>query len=138
MFSRILVPVDLDNADKLTDALALAAKTATESNATVHYVGVVDAVPTISARTEGDRMSERLTEFAAAQAKAQGIKTAAHVVLRGDLHLNLGKDIVSAAKDTECDLIIMASHVPGLKEHIFASHAGYVASHAAMSVFVVR
>lgn len=68
----------------------------------------------------------------------QGIKTTTHVVLRGDLHLDLRKDIVTAAKDTECDLIIIANHVPGLKEHIFASHSGYVASHAAMSVFVVR
>lgn len=56
MFSRILVPVDHDNANKLTDALALAAKTAIESNATVHYVGVVDSVPATFARTEGDRM----------------------------------------------------------------------------------
>jgi hypothetical protein len=32
----------------------------------------------------------------------------------------------------------MASHVPGLPEHIFASNAGAVASHAGMSVFVVR
>ncbi|MDE0849842.1 MAG: hypothetical protein OSA94_01750 [Yoonia sp.] len=76
-------------------------------------------------------MSERLTEFAAAQAKAQRIKTATHVALRVDLHLNLGKDIVTAAKDTECDPITMAIHVLGVEKHIFASHA-------AMSVFVVN
>ncbi|MFT4916998.1 MAG: nucleotide-binding universal stress UspA family protein [Yoonia sp.] len=60
-------------------------------------------------------MSERLIEFAEAGAKAQRIKTAAHVVLRVDLHLNLGKDIVTDAKDTGCDLIAMASHVSGVK-----------------------
>lgn len=76
-------------------------------------------------------MSERLIEFAEAGAKAQRIKTAAHVVLRGDLLLDLCKHIVTAAKDTECDLIAMASYVSSVEKHIFASHA-------AMSVFVVN
>ncbi len=35
MFSRILVPVDLNNIDKLTKALDIAARTAKESDATV-------------------------------------------------------------------------------------------------------
>ena len=36
------------------------------------------------------------------------------------------------------DLVIMASHVPGMLEHIFSSHGGYIAQHAKVSVFVVR
>ena len=32
----------------------------------------------------------------------------------------------------------MASHVPGLPEHFFASNAGALASHAEVSVFVIR
>jgi len=97
MYSRILVPVDLDHVDKLTKALDLACRTANESSATVVYVGVVDAVPTTSARTEGERMAERLNDFATGQAKKHGIKTADHVALRSDLHLNVGKDIIRAA-----------------------------------------
>ena len=138
MYSRILVPVDMDNTDQLTKALDLAAETAKANDATVVYVDVVDAVPTMSPHTEGEKMTERLDAFAAEQAKAHGIKTADHTVLRGDLHLNLGKDIVKAAKEGECDLIVMASHVPGIKDHFLTSHAGYVASHAPMSVYVVR
>ena len=83
-------------------------------------------------------MADRLGSFAREQAKAHDIKVSDYVALRGDLHVNVGKDIIQAAKDSECDLIVMASHVPGLKEHILASNAGYVASHAPMSVFVVR
>ena len=138
MYSRILVPVDLDHADKLDKALELAAKTAKETDAEVVYVDVVDAVPTMSAKTEGERMSDRLEHFAQQQAKAHDIKVSDYVALRGDLHVNVGKDIIQAAKDSECDLIVMASHVPGLKEHLLASNAGYVASHAPMSVYVVR
>ena len=36
------------------------------------------------------------------------------------------------------DLIVMASHVPGVAEYVFASNAGYLASHADLSVLVVR
>ena len=138
MYSRILVPVDLDNADKLTKALDLAGRTAQESNAEVLYVDVVDAVPTSSARTVGDRMAERLKIFVASEAKKYGIQTADHVALRSDLHLNVGSDLIQAAKEANCDLIVMASHIPGFKDHILSSNAGYVASHAPMTVYVVR
>lgn len=138
MYSRILVPVDLEHADKLGKALDLAAKTAKEHDATVFYVGVVDAVPNASTQTEGSKAKALLDDFAADQAHRYGIKVSDHVALRGDLHLNIGKDVIDSATKFDCDLIVMASHVPGLKEHIFASNAGYVASHAPMSVFVVR
>ena len=138
MYSRILVPVDLKHTEKLGKALDLAGKTAKEAGAEVLYVDVVDAVPTMSPITEGERAADELHKFAAGEAQKHGITARDHVELRGDLHVNLGKDIINAAKEGDCDLIIMASHVPGLKEHVFASNAGYVASHAPMSVYVVR
>ncbi|SMX25800.1 universal stress protein [Boseongicola aestuarii] len=138
MYTKILVPVDLDNVERLSKALNLAGQTAQANHAEVVYVDVVDAVPTMSVRTEGDRMAVRLKDFVAAQAKQYHIKANDHVALRGDLHLNVGADIIKAAKEADCDLIVMASHLPGLKDHIFSSNAGYVASHAPMSVYVVR
>lgn len=138
MPSRILVPVDLHHVDKLTKALNIAAWIARENRATVVYLGVVDAVPTASARTESARVKEALDAFAAEQAQVHGIATADQVTLRGDLHLNIGAEVIEAARVARCDLIVMASHVPGIKEHVFASNAGYVASHAPISVYVVR
>lgn len=138
MYRRILVPVDLDNSDKLTKALDIAAQTAKQNDAEVIFVDVIDAVPTTSARTEGERYADRLRIFAADQARRNGIQTTGEIALRSDLHLNVGSDIVKTANEVDCDLIIMASHVPGFKEHIFSSNAGYVASHAPMSVYVVR
>src|SRR6056297_1038166 len=99
MYSRILVPVDLDNVDQLGKALDLAGRTAKENGATVIYVDVVDAVPTTSAKTEGARVADRLREFANAQAAAHGIQATDLVALRSDLHLNVGSDLVKAAKD---------------------------------------
>lgn len=134
----ILVPVDLTHVDKLTKALDIAADLARKHAAPVVYVGVVEAVPTTSRTTEGDKHAARLQDFAAAQAKAHGIETRAHITLRGDFHLTVGRDIVAAAEQTGCDLIVMASHVPGLRDHVLSSNAGYVASHAPTSVYVVR
>ena len=138
MYSRILVPVDLGNADKLEKALDLAGETAKQHSAEVIYVDVVDAIPTMTAKTEGERSADRLQVFTVEQAKRHGINTTGEIALRSDLHLNVGSDIVKTAKDLQCDLIIMASHVPGFKDHIISSNAGYVASHAPMSVYVVR
>ena len=138
MYSRILVPVDLENAEQLGKALDLAGQTAKQHDAEVIYVDVVDAVPTTTTLTEGQRVADHLTTFAQEQAKRHGIKTFGEITLRSDLRLNVGSDIVKTANETDCDLIIMASHVPGFKDHFFSSNAGYVASHAPMSVYVVR
>jgi len=138
MYERILVPVDLTHTEKLSKALSLAAQMAKAHDATVVYAGVADAVPTSSKVSEKDRMQADLDTFAAEQAKEHGIKTADHVTLRRDLHLNVGSELIQSAKDTNCDLIVMASHVPGFLDHILWSNAGYVATHAPMSVYVVR
>lgn len=138
MYSRILVPVDLEHADKLTKALELAGQTAKSNGAEVVYVDVVDAVPTPSKRSEAQRVGVDLKAFAAGEAEKYDIQTRDHIALRSDLHLNVGADVVKAAKEADCDLIIMASHVPGFKDHILSSNAGYVAAHAPITVYVVR
>ncbi|MCK0148916.1 universal stress protein [Marivita sp. S6314] len=138
MYSRILVPVDMDNTDKLTKAITLAIDTAKTNSAALIFVDVVDAVPTTSRTTEGEKMADRLTAFADDLGKTHGVDISAHVALRSDLHLNVGADIITAAKDTGCDLIVMASHMPGMKDYFLSSNAGHVASHAPVSVYVVR
>ena len=138
MYSRILVPVDLEHVDKLTKALELAGKTAKQHGATLDYVDVVDAIPTTSPLPVGHSVADRLRKFAEAQARAYGISVDECVTLRSDLRINVGSDVVKAAEDEGCDLIIMASHIPGIKDHFLISNAGYVAAHAPISVFVIR
>ena len=94
MYSRILVSVDLENADKLGKARNLAGQTAKQCNAEVVCVDDVDAVPTTFAGTH---------------------KRAA-----------------------DCDLIVMACHMLGFKDHVLSSNAGDVASQPPMNVYVVR
>ncbi|WP_425091671.1 universal stress protein [Tropicimonas sp. S265A] len=138
MYSRILVPIDLANTPKLTRALEAAARLARDHDAKVIYLNVVDTAPSMPGESEGQRTRDAMDVFAAEQANLHGIETADHVALRGDLHLHVGKEIIAAATQSKCDLIVMASHMPGLMDHVFSSNAGYVATHAPVSVFVVR
>ena len=124
MCSRILVPVDLDKAEKPAKA----------HDAEEFYVDVIEAVPKVSTQTEVVRAVDRLEGFAAQQARTYGARRSSEITLRSDLNLNVGADIVKTANEADCDLIVMASHVP----HIFSSNGGYVASYAPMSVYVVR
>jgi nucleotide-binding universal stress UspA family protein len=138
MTTRILVPIDLDHLDKLDKALETAARIARDGDVPVTYTAVIDVVPSGSKQGDGHAAQERLHGFAAAQAEAHGIRTDGHIALRGDLHLHVGREIIRAADDAGCDLIVMASHMPGLKDHVLTSNAGYVAAHAPVSVYVVR
>ena len=45
---------------------------------------------------------------------------------------------VEAVHETGADLVVMASHIPGIADAIWPSHGGRLASHADVSVFVVR
>lgn len=138
MTTRILVPVDLDHLDKLDKALGVAARIAQNDGASVVYVGVIDPRPGAVHPTDGYEAQQHLDAFAAAQGRAHGIRTEEQIALRGDLHRHVGREIIAAADRAGCDLIVMASHLPGLKDHILTSNAGYVATHAPISVYVVR
>ena len=60
------------------------------------------------------------------------------VEISHDMAIDLDDVLMRTANEVGADLVVMASHVPGLAEYVFASRAGYLASHAKMSVLVVR
>jgi nucleotide-binding universal stress UspA family protein len=137
MFSKIMIPVDLGNTDQTSKALGIAADLAKRYDAQACIVGIAQTVPTKTARTP-EVFNEKLLSFAAAQSEALGITFAAHSEVSHDITIDLDTTLTRAAQAIGADLIVMASHVPGLAEYVFASNAGYLASHANMSVFVVR
>ena len=93
--------------------------------------------PTEVAHTPRE-FGEKLREFGARQSEKHGLDVDTAAYPSHDPAVDLDDTLIAAAKENGADLIVMASHVPGLREHIFASHAGTVASHAAVSVFVIR
>lgn len=137
MFSTIMVPVDLEHTEMMEKALTVAADLATQYDATVNLVGVSQSVATKVARTP-EAFAEKLAAFAAEQSQKRGLTIQSRPEISHDIRIDLDAVLSRAATAINADLIVMASHVPGLAEHVFASNAGYLASHAKMSVFVVR
>ena len=137
MFNRVLVPVDLNHLDKLSRALGVAAELAKSHRAEVLYLGIYDSVPS-EAASGTEEFTAKLNAFAEEQSNSLGVNTKAVPTFSHDTEAELTSLILSAAADNDVDAIVMASHIPGWVEHVFHSNAGYVASHAKVSVFVVR
>lgn len=137
MTKSILFPVDLAHTDQLDTALAALQAVATPDDAKVTLVGVTLSAPTEVAHNPSE-FGEKLTAYGSVVADRIGRPVATHTLVDVDVSADLGRVLIKAAEDLGADLIVMASHVPGLMEHIISSNAGYVASHAKCSVYVVR
>lgn len=137
MYAVITVPVDLAHQDALTKALDTAANLSRHFKAPVRYVGVTGTTPDAVAHSPGE-YRERLDAFAKDQSEKHGIDATSETVVSHDPAVDLNASLLSAIHQSDAELVVMASHVPGLREHLFSSHAGWIASHAHISVLVVR
>ncbi len=137
MYGKIMVPVDLAHVERLGKALDTAADLAKHYAIPVCFVGVTPETPSEVAHTP-QQFAQKLDAFAADQASRRGIETEAMAFASHDPTVDLDKTLLQAIRETGCDLVVMASHVPGFVDHIFSSNAGTVASHADVSVFVIR
>ena len=137
MFTKIMVPVDLAHTEHLRKALRIAADLANSYGAEAHLVGVTMSSPS-SVAPSPEVFSKKLEAYAAERSKELGVRFQAHTEISHDIAVDLDDVLQRAAENLGADLVVMASHVPGLAEHVFASNAGYLASHGDISVFVVR
>lgn len=137
MYKKIMVPVDLAHIKRLEKAIATATDLAKHYDVPICVVGVTAEPPTEVAHTP-EEFAEKLKDFGAKQSKKHGLDIDTVTYSSHDPAVDLDKTLIAAAKENGADLIVMASHLPGLPEHIFASNAGAVASHAEVSVFVIR
>jgi len=80
----------------------------------------------------------KLEEFARVATGGHDVKAEAMPIEAHDPSIELGEKLVDAVRKSGSDLVVMASHVPGLADHIFQGNAAHVAAHAPCSVFVVR
>ncbi|MCT4369289.1 universal stress protein [Yangia mangrovi] len=137
MFTRIMVPVDLTHVDRLAKALNVAGDLAAHYGAQLVYVGVTAATPSAIAHTP-EEYGERLADFAKAQGLAAGVTAGAHPVITHDPAVDLDPALVKAVAETGADLVVMASHIPGIADHFWPSNGGTIAARAKVSVMVVR
>jgi nucleotide-binding universal stress UspA family protein len=137
MFKKLMVPVDLAHVEPLGKAITTAADLAKLYSIPICFVGVTAETPTEVAHNPKE-FAAKLKQFGEAQSKEHGVTIDTVAYPSHDPAVDLDKRLMAAATENGADLIVMASHLPGLPEHIFASNAGTVASHAKTSVFVVR
>lgn len=137
MYKNIMVPVDLAHTGPLQKALGVAADMAKSCGANVHMVGVTMSAPSAVAHTP-EEFAEKLAAFATETSGALGVTFTPHTEISHDLTIDLDDVLQSAAASMGADLIVMASHVPGMAEYVWSSNAGYLAAHSSLSVFVVR
>ncbi|WP_425641046.1 universal stress protein [Marinomonas gallaica] len=138
MYTKIMVPVDLGHVDRLEKALKTAADMANLYDVPLCYVGVSSSVPSNIAHGSAE-FTSMMTAFGQEQAQKYSLSNVtAAAYICPDPTVDLDDVLIKAAVENNADLIVMASHVPGLADHIFASNAGYVASYSKISVLVVR
>ncbi len=137
MYRHIGVPVDLAHRDKLDKALRTACSLSATFEARISLVGVTAPAPGSAAHNPAE-FADRLDELAGELAEYCGHPVAALTEVIGDPAADLDRALDKRFHALGVDLVVMASHVPGFREYIFHSNAGFLASHSDLSVFVVR
>lgn len=137
MYKKIMVPVDLEHIAHLEKALSVAADLADHFQAPVCYVGITTETPSSIAHTPSE-FADRLEEFGRSQAAKYGHQVTTKAYATHDPAIDLNDQLLAAVNEVGADLVVMASHIPGIADHIWPSHGGKIASHSAASVLLVR
>ncbi|MCZ4289085.1 universal stress protein [Hoeflea alexandrii] len=137
MYKRIMVPVDLSHAENLKHSLDTAADISKIYQAPVTYVGVTASTPGPLGHNPAE-YEKKLAGFAAGQAEAHGIETQAVTIVSHDPAVDLDDALIRAVHDTQSDLVVMATHIPNVVDHVWPSNGGKLATHTDASVFLVR
>lgn len=137
MYKQIMVPVDLMHKDHLEKSLGVAADLAKHYDASVCYVGVTIDQPSEIAKNP-EEFKEKLDKFADQQSSLHGISTSSRAFIAHDIVLDVDDVLLKAIKETQVDLVVMASHAPRLTDFIWPSNGGKIATHSNVSLFIVR
>ncbi|GAB4525572.1 MAG: universal stress protein [Roseibium sp.] len=137
MFKKILIPIDLGHVDKLEKAIATGAHLAGHDKLPVVFVAVTTAAPGPLAHTP-DEFRRKLDAFAAEQGAKHGVQASGHAVFTHDPTIDLDNGLLQAIHETGADLVVMQTHIPNIADHLWPSNGGTVATHADVSVLLVR
>ncbi|WP_299080909.1 universal stress protein [uncultured Ruegeria sp.] len=135
MYHNILVPISFDTERDTSGSLKLAEVLATP-DAQVTLMHVVEHIPNYAISympaeylTEARKaIQTELDNMAAKLPNATGLVVEGHS----------GRTILDWSEEHKPDLIIMASHRPGMQDLLLGSTASHVVRHAKCAVHVVR
>lgn len=136
MYKNIIVPIDLGRA-KQGKSMLNKAKALADKDAKVTVVNVVEVVPGFMTAGLPDGLVEKASSDARTtltdMVKSSGLD--ASVEIRGG---RPHRAIVALADGIGADLVIIASHDPGIQDYFLGSTASAVVSRAKCSVLVDR
>lgn len=139
MIKNILVPIDISQMDAGAVALGLALDLAKSHGAKLVLLNVLEKVPGYVAAQIPPGLHEKALSGAAARlrelAAAHGLAETAEVVVREG---HPSTEILQHAGEMGADMIVIASHDPGLVDYLLGSVAARVVRHAHCSVLVAR
>ncbi len=136
MYKTILVPIDMGHVVEGKSIIDIAIDHADEDTKIV-LLNVVEEIPNWAAiNLPADIIDQSLDEA------RDGLKAIANASGRKmDVEIRTGHSyntILDVAEDKNADLIVVASHRPGLQDYFLGSTAAKVVRHAKCSVLVVR
>ncbi len=136
MYKTILVPIDMAHVEKGKAMIDIAIAHRAE-DAQVILLNVVEVVPAwVASQLPSGILDE------SRQSTLEELKAIADAVnINVDVEVRAGhpyKTILEVADKTGTELIIIASHQPGLEDYFLGSTAAKVVRHAKCSVLVVR
>ncbi len=135
MYHNILIPVSFDSERDVTAPMKLAEILGTPDGQ-VTLLHVVEHIPgyAISYMPEDYLTEARTAVQTELEAMAAKLPNARAVVIEG----HSGRSILDWAETNKPDLIIVASHRPGMQDLLLGSTATQVVRHAKCAVHVVR
>ena len=141
MYENVLLTVDLNDESSWKKALPMAVKICQASGAVLN---VVTVIPDFGLSAVGSFFPQDYQEKSLA--KAEGDLSdfiGKHVPSQVEVRQTVGygsvyEEILRIAGETECDLIVISSHRPELKDYLLGPNAARVVRHANCSVLVIR
>lgn len=138
MYDSIVVAVALFSNGATSRKLIEKANALINANGTITLVHVLDEIPAfLAASVEQEQLLDHRKAI-----RAQLTSLAATAVAgRVDIDLRGGRaadEILACAEECKSDLIMIASHKPGLSDYFIGSTAARVVRHAQTSVLVSR
>lgn len=138
MYTSITVAVALFNQGATSRALIKRANKLIDPDGTITLVHVLDEVPAyLAAAVEKEQL---LAHRKAIREQLESLASAAKAK-RVDIDIRGGRpseNILASAEECRADLIMIASHKPGMSDYFIGSTASRVVRHSPVSVLVSR
>jgi nucleotide-binding universal stress UspA family protein len=136
MFKTILLPVDVAHLDEGHKTLDVALSI-TSADAAIILLYVMEDIPNWTDLDLPPNFKENSMQVArqALESIAESTDRSVQIEIRAG---HAYSTILKEAEAMNADLIILASHKPGLKEYFIGSNTSKVVNHASCSVVVLR